>query len=85
MPVAKSAAAALSSRVIVAHLRDGATVSSQGLDLDFTGVVFDGGDFGFAEFSGGTIDFSFAQFSSGAVAFDSAHFSGAEVHFTAAE
>jgi hypothetical protein len=59
-------------RVIVAHLREDATVSWQGLDLDFTGVVFEGGDFGFAQFSSGTIDFSFAQFSSGAVTFSHA-------------
>ena len=32
-------------RVITAHLKDGAAVSWQGLNFDFTGVVFDGGDF----------------------------------------
>jgi hypothetical protein len=30
-------------RVITAHLRNGAAVSWQGLNFDFTGVVFDGG------------------------------------------
>jgi hypothetical protein len=32
-------------RVIAAHLRDDAETSWQGHDLDFTEVVFDGGDF----------------------------------------
>ena len=80
-------------RIITAHLRDGAAVSWQHLDLDFTGVVFDGGDFSFARFSG-FIDFSYAQFSGGEVSFDMAkfsdgtflfrhaQFSGSEVHFT---
>ncbi|HMD25425.1 MAG TPA: pentapeptide repeat-containing protein, partial [Streptosporangiaceae bacterium] len=39
-------------RVIGAHLRRGAAVPWQGLNLDFTGVVFDGGDFSAAWFSG---------------------------------
>ena len=41
-------------RLIGAHLRPGAAVSWQGLNFDFTGVVFDGGDFSAARFSGGT-------------------------------
>ena len=49
-------------RVIAAHLKNEATVSWQGLNFDFTGVVFDGGDFSKAEFSGGTVSFSQAQF-----------------------
>jgi hypothetical protein len=40
-------------------------VSWQGLNFDFTGVVFDGGDFGGAEFSGGTVDFGYSVFSLG--------------------
>src|SRR5215813_12837984 len=32
-------------RVITAHLKDGAALSWQGLSFDFTGAVFDGGDF----------------------------------------
>ena len=32
-------------RLISAHLRPGSAVSWQGLNFDFTGVVFDGGDF----------------------------------------
>ena len=56
-------------RVITAHLRPGVAVSWQGLDLDFTGVVFDGGDFGGAQFSGGTVSFEHAEFSGGIVDF----------------
>ncbi|MFD4347450.1 pentapeptide repeat-containing protein [Streptomyces coelicoflavus] len=51
----------------------------QGHDFDFTGVVFDGGDFSEATFSGGTVDFSGATFS-GAV-FHKATFSGSTVNF----
>ena len=40
-------------RVITAHLRDDAAVSWQGSSFDFTGVVFDGGDFYSVKFSGG--------------------------------
>ena len=45
-------------RVIAAHLKKDAAVSWQGRSFDFNGVVFDGGDFRGAEFSGGTVDFS---------------------------
>jgi uncharacterized protein YjbI with pentapeptide repeats len=69
-------------RVIAAHLREHAAVSWQGLNFDFTGVVFDGGDFTWARFSGGKVDFSGARFTSGTVDFSSAGFSGAaEVRF----
>jgi hypothetical protein len=51
----------------------------QGHDFDFTGVVFDGGDFSEATFSGGTVDFSGATFS-GAV-FHKVTFSGGKVSF----
>jgi hypothetical protein len=40
-------------RLIGTHLRPGAVVSWQGLKFDFNGVIFDGGDFRGAEFSGG--------------------------------
>ena len=56
-------------RVITAHLRGDATVSWQGLDFDFTGVVFDGGGFVGAKFSGGTGCFTGAEFSGGQVDF----------------
>ena len=50
-------------RLITAHLEPFLSkVPWQGLNFDFTGVVFDGGDFGYAEFSGGTTRFDDAQF-----------------------
>ena len=69
-------------RVITAHLREGAAVSWQGLNFDFTGVVFDGGDFRRAVFSGGVVDFHRAVFSGGLVGFHGAVFSGGTVGFT---
>jgi uncharacterized protein YjbI with pentapeptide repeats len=68
-------------RVITAHLREGAAVSWRGRNLDFTGVVFDGGDFSGAEFSGGEVTFSGAEFSDGEVTFHHAKFSGSRVIF----
>ena len=73
-------------RVIAAHLRDNTAVSWQGLNFDFTGVIFDGGDFRGAQFSsGGTVVFDGAEFSSGTVRFDRAMFSGGEVYFGGAK
>ena len=72
-------------QVITAHLKDGAAVSWQGLDFDFTGVVFDGGDFGGARFSGGQVSFGGARFSGGQVSFGGAEFSGGWVGFLGAE
>ena len=71
-------------RVITAHLRPDAHVSWQGLDLDFTGVRFDGGDFSSARFSGGQVSFSRAEFCGGQVDFLGARFSGAQVSFSGA-
>jgi uncharacterized protein YjbI with pentapeptide repeats len=82
-------------RVITAHLQDGATNSWQGLNFDFTGVVFDGGTFAgaifsgmtscrSAVFSGGTVDFAGAKFSGGKVNFASAKFAG-DVNFAFTE
>jgi uncharacterized protein YjbI with pentapeptide repeats len=79
-------------RVIAAHLKDDAAVSWQGLNFDFTGVVFDGGSFTRARFSGGEVsfigaefcgkvDFQYAEFSGGVVDFSGAKFSGGEVSF----
>lgn len=68
---------------ITAHLHKDAAVSWCGADLDFTGVVFDGGDFAGAEFSGGTVSFSRAVFSGGEVDFSTAVFSGSTVIFAA--
>jgi uncharacterized protein YjbI with pentapeptide repeats len=72
-------------RVITAHLKNEAAVSWQGLNLDFTGVVFDGGNFDSAKFSGGTVSFLQAKFLPGVVSFGAAEFSGGTVSFTSAE
>ena len=72
-------------RVITAHLWPGAAVSWQGLDFDFTGVVFDGGEFDAARFSGGRVSFVGAEFSGGEVSFDYAQFSSGRVSFNLAE
>ena len=63
-------------RVITAHLQaDVAEAKSwQGLNFDFTGVIFDGGDFDDARYSGGTVLFAGAVFS-GEVGFDRTVFS----------
>ena len=50
-------------RVIAAHLNGTAPVSWCGLNFDFAGAVFDGGDFSGAKFSGGTVNFTGAKFS----------------------
>jgi Pentapeptide repeats (9 copies) len=70
-------------RVITAHLqknKDAAT-SWQGLNFDFTGAVFDGGDFAGAVFSSGEVSFVGAVFSGGMVDFERAVFSGGTVRF----
>jgi hypothetical protein len=72
-------------QVITAHLKDGAAVSWQGLNFDFTGVAFDGGDFSGAVFSGGTVNFTGAVFSGGTVKFNGARFSGGRVNFIGTE
>jgi len=80
-------------RVITAHLKNDAAESWQGLDFDFQGVVFDGGVFSDAQFSGGTVNFRSAEFSGGTVnfsgirfrqgrVFDGAEFSGGTVDFS---
>ena len=69
-------------RVITAHLSRRALVSWQGLNFDFTGVVFDGGSFRSAAFSAGEVDFSHARFSGGTISFTGAAFSGGTVNFT---
>ena len=72
-------------RLIGAHLRPEAPTPWQGLDFDFTGVIFDGGDFTAARFSGGIVLFTDAVFSGGQVRFEGAKFSGAEVPFFGAK
>jgi hypothetical protein len=71
-------------RVIAVHLRAGANPSWCGLNLDFTGVRFDGGDFGGAVLSGGRISFESAEFFGGRVSFENARFSGGAVDFSRA-
>jgi len=72
-------------RVITAHLQENAAVSWQGLHFDFTGAVFDGGDFSNAVFSDGMVHFDRAKFSSGTVSFRNAEFCGGTVSFSGAE
>ena len=71
-------------RVICTHLRPDAAVSWQGHNLDFTGVVFDGGNFTGACFPGGTVRFNGAKFSGGETSFRDVVFSGGEVGFRGA-
>lgn len=56
----------------------------RGKNYDFTGVVFDGGDFNRAHFTAGKVIFRRARFASGTVSFYQACFSGARVSFTGA-
>jgi uncharacterized protein YjbI with pentapeptide repeats len=77
-------------RVITAHLQPdnqrAATMQDwRGLDLDFTGTVFDGGSFRSAEFTGGTVSFDNAQFTGEIIDFTQARFTGGTVHFTSSE
>jgi hypothetical protein len=72
-------------RVITAHLQGGAAGEWQGLDFDFTGVVFDGGNFAGAGFSGGTVSFDSARFSGAEVVFDLSEFSEGTLDFTGAQ
>jgi uncharacterized protein YjbI with pentapeptide repeats len=73
-------------RVITAHLQDDAGKESwQGLNFDFTGAVFDGGDFRNALFPAGTVEFRRTQFSSGLIDFRGARFSGSDVDFVEAQ
>src|SRR5690349_20618822 len=72
-------------RVITAHLNGTAPVSWCGLNFDFAGAVFDGGDFSGAKFTGGTVNFVGAEFSGGTVSFGGAEFSGGTVKFAGAK
>lgn len=68
-------------RVITRHLRPDAPSSWSGLSFDFTGAVFDGGDFSNAVINGTRIDFSKASFVGGTVTFNSAEFTGGTTTF----
>lgn len=74
-------------RVIANRLRlDQENLHSwQGQDFDFTGVIFDGGDFTRTNFSSGRVSFINAKFIAGEIDFSGAHFSGAVVDFGGAE
>ena len=71
-------------RVITAHLQPDASVSWRGYRFDFTSILFDGGTFAGAVFSGGTVDFGGAVFSGGTVDFGGAVFSGGTVNLRGA-
>jgi uncharacterized protein YjbI with pentapeptide repeats len=73
------------TRVITAHMRASAAVPWQGLNLDFTGVRFDGGDFRGAIFDGGKVSFNNAIFVNGKVDFRGAVFAAGRVDFGGAE
>ena len=72
-------------RVITAHLNGTAPVSWCGLNFDFAGAVFDGGDFSGAKLSGGPVNFSSAKFSGAAVHFFHSKFTGESPKFTGAD
>ncbi|GAA2076372.1 hypothetical protein GCM10009780_11050 [Actinomadura alba] len=76
-------------RLIAAHLRDGALVSWQGCDLDFTGAVLDGADFRGVRFTGGDVVFVnvvVAGHDKDQVVFDDVEFAeGSSVYFRSAE
>src|SRR5215469_9767335 len=63
------------TRAITAHSGKNAGVSWQGLNFDFTGVVFDGGNFRGAQFSAGRVSFQNSEFSGGRTDFFRARFS----------
>ncbi|WP_218010310.1 pentapeptide repeat-containing protein [Actinomadura chibensis] len=69
-------------RIIGAHLREDAPVLWQGHDLDFTDVVFDGGDFSLAVFHANQVSFRNARFEGGMVSFFGARFQGGMVSFS---
>ncbi|WP_433136420.1 pentapeptide repeat-containing protein [Actinomadura nitritigenes] len=54
-------------RIIGNHLNGHTDVSWRGHDLDFTGAIFDGGDFHKAVFTGATVSFQRARFVGGTV------------------
>ncbi|MFJ6672757.1 pentapeptide repeat-containing protein [Actinosynnema sp. NPDC091369] len=78
------------------HLADGDPRTWRGHDFDFTGAVFDGGDFSGATFTApgrvtfadatitGRLSFAGAAFTGGVVSFDRARFAGGSVSFDGA-
>jgi hypothetical protein len=72
-------------RIITAHLRPDAPASWQGLDFDFTGVRFDGGNFSGAVFDGSEVSFAGAIFAGDHVTFAGTIFSGRVISFNNAK
>ncbi len=77
-------------RVITAHLRPDATRLPSdgpwhGLNFDFTGVIFGGGNFSGARFADSTVTFDRAQFPGGLVSFTAADFASGTVTFDRAQ
>ncbi len=68
-------------REISAHLQQGANSSWSKLDLDFSGAVFDQGDFSGSEFAGEIVSFEHAQFVGGFINFSNTQFTGGDVTF----
>ncbi len=69
-------------RIVRDHLRDPeARTAWCRYDLDFTGAIFDGGDFSGSTFSGGRVSFERSTFSGGRVSFERSTFSGGRVWF----
>ncbi|MEV6526975.1 hypothetical protein AB0M43_34105 [Longispora sp. NPDC051575] len=71
-------------RVIGAHLREGAPVSWDGHDFDFTEAVFDGGELHHLTLTGGRLTMRGARFVTGRTSFVGTLFAGADVDFTGA-
>lgn len=72
-------------KVISSHLQDTSSTSSWcGMNLDFTGAVFDGGDFSSAKFTGGNVTFAGARFTNGNINFTNTELSGGNVIFAGA-
>lgn len=72
-------------RTITKHLQEHSPNSWSNLNLDFTGVLFDGGDFSGAVFSGKSVSFSGASFTGTEVTFKNAVFSSENLDFRLSE
>lgn len=72
-------------RVIAEHLQADAITPWHNQNFDFTGTIFDGGDFSDIVLSGGAVSFKNTRFGSGEVDFGGVQFCGSTVDFTFAE
>lgn len=68
-------------RLVSTHLQEGSKVSWQGHKLDFTGAIFDGGDFSRCIFRDAAISFANAHFVDGVTEFVRAKFKSGDVNF----